>query len=89
LQKRGVVPYGFAYLEGKLVVDPREYKVVLSMVRLWQCGKSFKAIASHLNAKKIPTRLGRRWFGPTVAAIVRRELEKNPMTKQKENSCLS
>ena len=78
----GVVPYGYAYLEGQLVVAPHEYKVVLLVVKLWQSGKSFKAIARLLNDRKIPTRLGGSWYGPTVAAIVRRETEKQPTTNR-------
>jgi hypothetical protein len=32
--KSGVTPYGYPYLEGKLVVDPHEYKTVLEILRL-------------------------------------------------------
>lgn len=77
----GVIPYGYAYLEGALVVAPHEYKIVLLVVKLWKSGKSFKAIARLLNDRKIPTRLGGSWYGPTVAAIVRRETESQPAAK--------
>jgi hypothetical protein len=73
--RSGVIPYGFAYLEGKLVVDPREYKVVLEMAKLWQSGKSFTAIAKQMNKQKIQTRLGKRWAVSVVGAIIRRHLE--------------
>lgn len=43
--KPGVIPYGYAYLEGQLVISPNEYKIVLLVVKLWQSEKSFKAIA--------------------------------------------
>jgi hypothetical protein len=71
----GVVPYGFAYLEGKLAVDPRETKVVHQMVKLWQSGKSYKAIAERLNDQKIPTRLGKRWTHSVIKAVIKRHLE--------------
>ena len=73
----GVVPYGFAYLEGELVVDPRETKVVHQMVKLWQSGKSFKAIADMLNSHKVPTRMDRKWSKRVVRAVVGRHLKKN------------
>lgn len=73
--RSGVVPYGFAYLEGHLVVDPRETKVIHQMVKLWQSGKSFKAIAEQLNDQKIPTRLGKRWSRCVVRAVVERHLK--------------
>jgi len=78
----GVVPYGFAYLEGKLVVDPREIRVVLQMVKLWQSGKSYKAIADKLNGKGVPTRLGKRWFHSVIQTVVKRYLEQKSSTEE-------
>ena len=71
----GVIPYGFAYLEGKLVPDPREFKVVLTMVKLWQSGKSFKAIADRLNGQKIPTRMGKQWTRSVIRIVIKRHLD--------------
>ena len=82
--RSGVVPYGYAYLEGQLVVDPNQYKVVLRMVKLWHSGKSFIAIAKDLNDQKIPTRMGKRWTHSVVARIVRRSLEEIKPTKEKK-----
>ena len=56
----GVIPYGYCYLDGKLVVDTREHDVVLQMVRMWQSGKSFGVIADYLNSRRVPTRLAGR-----------------------------
>jgi len=71
-----VLPYGYAWLEGKLIVDPREYKVVLKIMSLWHSGKSLTAIAYHLNDQKIPTRMGGKWFHCTIGAIIKRQTEK-------------
>lgn len=68
-----VLPYGYAWLEGKLMVDPREYKVVLKIINLWQTGKSLTAIARLLNDQKVATRMRGKWFHCTIAAIVKRE----------------
>jgi hypothetical protein len=79
--KPGVIPYGYAYLEGMLVISPNEYKIVLSILKDWKSGKSFKAIARLLNAKKVRTRLDKTWVGSTIAAIVRREIKNDQSTK--------
>ena len=71
----GVIPYGFAYLEGQLVLDPREYKVVLAMVKLWQSGKSFKAIADQINGQKISTRLGKQSTRSVIRIVIKRHLD--------------
>jgi len=73
--RSGVIPYGYAYLEGRLVVDPREYKTVLQAVRWWKSGKSYTAIAKLLNDKKVPTRLGKRWTHSVVKRVIERHLE--------------
>jgi hypothetical protein len=71
-----IIPFGHAWLEGKFVVEPREYKVVLKIMQLWQSGKSQTAIAAHLNSQKIPTRMGKRWFQSSVGAVIKRQTEK-------------
>jgi len=68
-----VIPYGYAWLEGKMVKEPREYKIVLKVERLWQSGKSLTAIAHALNDQRVPTRNGKRWFHCTVGAIIERQ----------------
>lgn len=71
----GTIPYGFAYLEGQLVKDPKEYKVVLQIQKLWQSGKSCSAIAAVLNNQKAPTRMGGRWGKSVIARILKRHEE--------------
>ncbi len=72
-----IIPYGFAWLEGKLVKEPREYKIVLKVMGLWKSGKGFTAIARALNDQGIPTRNGKKWFQSTVGAIIKRHQEEN------------
>lgn len=76
-----ILPYGFAWLEGKLVKDPREYKTVLKVIGLWQAGKSFSAIACALNDQRVPTRNGKKWFHSSIGAIVKRHQEENQQTE--------
>lgn len=71
--RSGTIPYGYTYLEGKLVVEPREYKNVLEILRLQKSGSSFRAIARTLNNRKITTRLGKRWTHEIIKRICERE----------------
>ena len=58
------------------MVDTQEYGVVLQtvVVRMWQAGENFAAIASYLNSQKVPPRLDRRWYLATIPAVVERYL---------------
>ncbi|MCB0411030.1 MAG: recombinase family protein [Bdellovibrionales bacterium] len=62
-----------SYLEGKLVIDPHEYKNVIEMVRLKTTGLSFRAIARAMNGKKVTTRLGKTWTHEIIKRICDRE----------------
>jgi hypothetical protein len=80
--RAGNTPFGYTYLEGKLVVDPREYKVVLEMYRLWQGGQSLRAISRHLNDQKVATRLGKSWKHEVVKNII--ECHERDLRRSKE-----
>lgn len=68
-----VLPYGYDWLDGNLVVDPKEYRVVQKILQLWRDGKSERLIADFLNQQNIPTRLGKRWFHSSVNSVIKRE----------------
>jgi hypothetical protein len=76
LLKQGMGPgstsYGFTFLDGKLVVEPREYKVILEMQRLLKSGIGYLEIAKVLNDRGVPTRLGKTWKYETVRKIISR-----------------
>jgi hypothetical protein len=82
--KGGPVPYGYAYLEGKLVVDPKEYKVVLEIYRQWQKRKNYRAIARYLNDQQIITRAGKKWTNEIIKRIIDRH-EKSLKNTQEKN----
>lgn len=74
----GVAPYGFSRLRGKLVVEPKEIRVVQIILDLWRSNKSFNAIAKHLNNQGIPTRkIGASWKHPVIQSIINRHKD-NP-----------
>lgn len=68
----GAIPYGFSLLDGKLIVDGKETKVVRRILNLHQKGMSFNAIAKTLSAENIPSKIGKKWSDKTIAAIIRR-----------------
>lgn len=68
-----VLPYGYDWLDGKLVVDPKEYRVVQKILRLWREGKSARLIAEFLNKQNIATRMGKRWFHSSINSVIKRE----------------
>lgn len=67
-----VLPYGYDWLDGKLVIDAKEYRVVQKILHLWQKGISARVIADQLNQKSIPTRMGKRWFHSSVSSVIKR-----------------
>jgi len=68
-----VLPFGYDWLDGKLVVDPKEYRVVQKILNLWRKSQSARVIADQLNQQKISTRMGKRWFHSSVNSIIKRE----------------
>lgn len=79
--RAGVIPFGYAYLEGQLVKDPREYKTLLQIQKLWKSGKSCSDIAAVLNNQKTPTRRGKRWGKSVIARILKRQEEQKSYHK--------
>jgi hypothetical protein len=75
--RSGTIPFGYTYLEAKLVINPPEYKTVLEIYRLWKAGRSFRAIASRLNDRKLTTRAGKKWTHEIVKRIVARHEQQN------------
>jgi len=71
----GQIPYGLCLIDGVLIPDPKEQKVIQKILELWQSGMAFIAIKRWLNDKNIKSKHNRQWNDKTVAAIVRRHNE--------------
>jgi len=69
-------PYGFGYLQGKVVPNPKEFKTLLLIRKLWQKGVNANAIATKLNSQRIPSRMAKEWSWNAVKNILDR-LKKN------------
>lgn len=68
------IPYGYDYIEGKLVVNDSESIIVKNIFDMYRNKLSMKKIAEILNQKKIPTKLNKIWGPQTVSLIL-----KNPV----------
>jgi DNA invertase Pin-like site-specific DNA recombinase len=67
-------PYGYDYLNGRLVINPREADVVRKIFDMYANGYTIPRIVSYLNKSGVPTKKGRKWADNTVAKIL-----KNPL----------
>ncbi|MCK6595084.1 MAG: recombinase family protein [Bdellovibrionaceae bacterium] len=70
-KRGGSTPYGYAYLDGQLLVDPKEQVIVRKILKLHQSGMSGNAIAIELNNHKIPSRSGKAWSPCVVRRIIK------------------
>lgn len=66
-------PFGYAYLDGKLILDPKEQLIIRKILKLRQSGMFLRAIAQELNDQKIPTRTGKAWYLSFVKTIIDRK----------------
>ncbi|MGZ3805994.1 MAG: recombinase family protein [Pseudobdellovibrionaceae bacterium] len=71
--KQGARPYyGFCYLEGEIVKDPREFPTLVLIHERWLSKKTTHEIVKELNRKKIPSRTGRSWSWAALQNILAR-----------------
>jgi len=68
------IPYGYDYVDGKLLVNEDEAKQVKNIFQMYLNGLSMKKIADVLNSKSIPTKQNKIWGSQTVSMIL-----KNPL----------
>jgi len=67
----GQVPFGYNIdSDGKtLITDPEQVDIVRRILELHDSGKSWRAIARHLNDLRIKSKKGSRWYGNVVKRI--------------------
>lgn len=76
VRRSPVLPYGYDWLNGQLILDPREYRVVQKILNLWKAGESSQSIAKILNKRLIAPRNSKTWSRGVVASIVKRHQER-------------
>ena len=68
------IPYGYDYINGKLIINQNESENVKNIFQNYLNGISMKKIAGELNSKSVPTKLNKKWGIQTVSLIL-----KNPI----------
>ncbi len=79
-KRGGHTQYGYSYLDGQLLIDPKEQIIVRKILKLHQSGLSGNAIARELDNQKIPSRNGKSWCPSVVRGII-----KNHQSNQNKN----
>jgi len=79
----GNTPFGYRNLRGRLIMDAREIEIVHSIMELWTSGKSYSAIAAHLNGLGLKNRRETPWEHSLVRSIVERHKDK-PLNLEEE-----
>ncbi len=69
------VPFGFDLVNGKLIQNEAEMRII-SKMQFWRSqGKSYDSISDKLNFLNIPSKRDRIWYGGSVNKILKRESE--------------
>ena len=82
-ERVGHAPYGYIYLDGRLVPSEKELKnaeVIRS--RREEDRLSYHRIAKYLNDRRIPSKRGRRWYAETVKTICESPLYGTPLSRK-------
>jgi len=77
----GAPNFGHVRIDGKVVKDPKEQKLIRLMVSYWQSGMSFNAIAKKFNGQKIKPRTAKEWNNGTIRKIILRTISEQGKTK--------
>ena len=81
-KRGGHTPYGYAYLDGQLLIDPKEQIIVRKIMKLHQSGLSGNAIAKELNHQKVPSRTGKSWRPCVVRRIIKLNQSNKPNNRR-------
>lgn len=66
-------PYGYANVDGEMVIIPEQAEIVKQIFADTLAGKSTHAIANELNERGVATKKGGQWTASTVNGIIRNE----------------
>jgi len=65
------IPYGYDYINGELIINKTESKIVQNIYSWYLKGKSMGEIVKMLNSTKIPTKKGGIWAKKTISKILK------------------
>lgn len=70
LEAYSPTPYGYTRQGMILKPDPEEQQVITTIRRMRHKGRSLRRIAKFLNARRVPTKRGSRWYPSTINYIL-------------------
>lgn len=79
----GAPNFGHVRIDGKVVKDPKEQKLIRLMVSYWKSGMSFNAIAKKFNDQKVKPRTAKEWNG-TIRKIILRQFLKEKLNEYRQ-----
>ena len=79
-------PYGYDYIDGKMVVNAEQSKVVKRIFAMVLSGSSTTQIAKALNEEGVATRRGGSWTSTTINGMIRNEKYTGDVIFQKSYS---
>jgi len=71
-KRQGQIPFGFNYIDYKIVKNKEEQNVIRMIRQLRASGSSLREIANEMNQKLIPTKNSGIWQANTVKKILSR-----------------
>lgn len=81
--KQNALPYyGFCYLEGQIIKDPKEFPSLSKIHLMHEQGMTIHQITQSLNKNKMPSRLGKVWSWAAVRNIIERFIQKKVILKK-------
>lgn len=72
-------PYGFCYLDGEIIRDPKEYPSLKLILNLWNRDVSLGDIQRTLSGKGFRSRTGKPWSYNVIKAAVTRSYGSLPI----------
>ena len=79
-------PYGYDYIDGKMVVNPEQSEIVKWIFAEVLSGSSTTQIAKALNTRGISSKRGGRWTGHTINGMIKNEKYTGDVIFQKSYS---
>ncbi|AHI06565.1 hypothetical protein BDW_10325 [Bdellovibrio bacteriovorus W] len=81
-------PYGFCFLLGEVVPEPKEYPTLLLLHKLWNNNESIMSILKRLEVRGLKSRTGKAWSYGVIQSIIKR-FEAEAIVLRQGKLCLS
>lgn len=76
-------PYGYDYVDGQIIVNEEQAKIIKRIFKSVLNGKGTEKIAKQLNEEGVPTKRNGNWTGTTIRGIIKNEKYSGDVLLQK------